>query len=229
MVGLGEPREVQAGVVGGSYFDVMGLHPVLGRLLDMRDDGPKAAGAMVLTYRFWRSGLKSDPSVHRQNRPAGRAIRHYRGRAGTIHTVSRRNGNHRQCRHQPASSLGHHGHRTRPRMTELFGRLAPGVDSRSRPAPSCASSTAAMIQQHPEAYSPKSEVRIDAVRLRDQITSRARTVLLVLMAASVLVFVIACSNIANLILARTIRREGELSIRAALGASTGALAPDAAG
>ena len=80
-----------------------------------------------------------------------------------------------------------------------------------------------MIQQHPEAYSPKSEVRIDAVRLRDQITSRARTVLLVLMAASVLVFVIACSNIANLILARTIRREGELSIRAALGASTGAL------
>ena len=42
MVGLGEPREVRAGVVGGSYFDVMGLHPVLGRLLDMRDDGPAA-------------------------------------------------------------------------------------------------------------------------------------------------------------------------------------------
>src|SRR5690349_2986871 len=40
MVGLGEPREVQAGVVGGSYFDVMGLRPVLGRLLDARDDGP---------------------------------------------------------------------------------------------------------------------------------------------------------------------------------------------
>src|SRR5437879_6802518 len=39
MIGLGEPREVRAGVVGGSYFEVMGLHPVLGRLLDMRDDG----------------------------------------------------------------------------------------------------------------------------------------------------------------------------------------------
>src|SRR5204863_8293288 len=50
MVGLGEPREVRAGVVGGSYFEVMGLHPVLGRLLDMRDDGPKAAGAVVLTH-----------------------------------------------------------------------------------------------------------------------------------------------------------------------------------
>src|ERR1700724_915415 len=63
MIGLGEPREVRAGVVGGSYFEVMGLRPVLGRLLDMRDDGPNAAGAAVLTYRFWTTVLKSDPSV----------------------------------------------------------------------------------------------------------------------------------------------------------------------
>jgi len=53
MVGLGEPRVVRAGVVGGSYFEVMGLHPVLGRLLDARDVGPNAAGAAVLTHRFW--------------------------------------------------------------------------------------------------------------------------------------------------------------------------------
>src|SRR5881296_507191 len=63
MVGLGEPREVRAGVVGGSYFEVMGLYAVLGRLLDARDDGPNAAGAVVLTHRFWTSELKSDPSV----------------------------------------------------------------------------------------------------------------------------------------------------------------------
>src|SRR6202049_2568902 len=63
MIGLGEPREVRAGVVGGSYFEVMGLHPVLGRLLGPQDDGPNAAGAAVLTYRFWTTVLKSDPSV----------------------------------------------------------------------------------------------------------------------------------------------------------------------
>src|SRR6201988_1855188 len=63
MVGLGDPREVRAGVVGGTYFEVMGLHPVLGRLLDARDDGANAAGAAVLTYRFWSTGLNSDPSV----------------------------------------------------------------------------------------------------------------------------------------------------------------------
>src|SRR5271155_1606899 len=63
LVGVGEPREIRAGVVGGTYFETMGLRPVLGRLLDARDDGPKAAGAVVLTYRFWSTTLKSDPNV----------------------------------------------------------------------------------------------------------------------------------------------------------------------
>src|SRR5256886_4795666 len=53
MIGLGEPREVRAGVVDGPYFDVVGLHPVLGRLIGPQDDGPKAAGVVVLTYHFW--------------------------------------------------------------------------------------------------------------------------------------------------------------------------------
>src|SRR5262249_29814458 len=52
MVGLGEPRTVRAGVVGGSYFQVMGLRPVLGRLLDSNDDGPNAAGAGGLAHSF---------------------------------------------------------------------------------------------------------------------------------------------------------------------------------
>ena len=80
-----------------------------------------------------------------------------------------------------------------------------------------------MVTEHRESYPKNADFRIDAVRLRDQITSPARTVLLVLLAASALIFVIACSNVANLILARSVRREGELAIRAALGASAGAL------
>src|SRR5271155_2738463 len=63
MIGLGEPRSIQGGVVGGNYFEVMGLHPVLGRLIGPQDDGPKADGVVVLTYRYWSTALKSDPSV----------------------------------------------------------------------------------------------------------------------------------------------------------------------
>jgi predicted permease len=108
------------------------------------------------------------------------------------------------------------------RMTELFGRLAPGADLEAARA-ELRAVHGAFLTEHPEAYLPRSDFRIDAKLLRDQITSPARTVLLVLLAASALIFVIACSNVANLILARSVRREGELAIRAALGAGAGAL------
>src|SRR5258706_2654858 len=63
MIGLGgEPRIIKAGVVSGSYFDVMGLRPVLGRLLNAQDDGPKAGRAGVPTYRFLATSLNRDPS-----------------------------------------------------------------------------------------------------------------------------------------------------------------------
>jgi len=59
--GLGRPREIPAGVVDGHYFEVMGLRPILGRLLGPADDGPSAPGAVVLTYQFWTQSLHSDP------------------------------------------------------------------------------------------------------------------------------------------------------------------------
>ena len=222
MVGLGEPRIVRAGVVGGSYFEVMGLRPVLGRLLDARDDGPQAAGAVVLTHRFWSTAFQRDPSV------LGRSIR-LGDRTGTIVGVLEPSVPYpsqteiianvvTSPHHLDATMVDGRVHR----MTELFGRLAPGADLEAARA-ELRTVHGAIVKEHPEAYPASGDFRIDAVPLRDQITSSARTVLLVLMAASGLIFVIACSNVANLILARSVRRQGELAIRAALGASARAL------
>src|SRR5947209_2873150 len=225
MIGLGEPRVVRGGVVGGSYFQVVGLKPVLGRLLDEHDDGPNAAGAVVLTYRFWTTALKSDPTV------IGKTIRldSIGTRSATIVGVLEPSvpyptqteiiGNIvTSPHHLSATMVTGRVHR----MTELFGRLAPGV-TLAQVRAELTSVHEAIMKEHPEAYSRKANVGIEARMLRDQITSKARTVLLVLLVASALVFVIACSNVANLILARTVRREGELAIRAALGASNRAL------
>ena len=222
MVGLGEPRVVRAGVVGGSYFDVMGLRAVRGRLLGPSDDGPKAEGAAVLTYRFWTGGLQSDPNV------IGKVVR-LGDRTATIVGILEPSIPYpaeteiianvvTSPHHLDATMVDGRVHR----MTELFGRLAPGADLETARA-ELRTAHAAMVKAHPESYQVSADFRIDAVRLREQIISPARTVLLVLLAASALVFVIACSNVANLILARSVRREGELAIRAALGASAAAL------
>src|SRR5258708_22748094 len=128
MIGLGEPRGVQGGVVSGNYFEVMGLRPVLGRLIGPQDDGPNAAGVIVLTYRFWSTVYKKDPEV------IGKTVRlsSLGGRSATVIGVLE------PCVPYPADTeiIGnivtspHHLSATMVpgrvhRMTELLGMLVP--------------------------------------------------------------------------------------------------------
>src|ERR1700761_3209017 len=226
VVGLGAPREIPAGVVDGHYFEVMGLRPVLGRLLTTADDGPNAAGAVVLTYRFWSGSLHSDPSV------IGKRVRLDSGdgsRMGTIVGVLEPSIPYPVATEIIANVVTspHHLSATmvtgrEHRMTEVFARLAPGATLEAARS-ELRTHYAAMLAAHPEIYKSDDHYQIDVKRMHEQINARANTVLWVLFAAAGLLFVIACSNVANLVLARTVRRESELAVRSALGASTASL------
>jgi MacB-like periplasmic core domain/FtsX-like permease family len=222
VIGLGpEPRVVKAGVVNGSFFDVMGLRPVLGRLLNPQDDGTEAASVVVLTHRFWTTQFNSDPAV------IGRTLR-VASRTATVVGVLEPSvpyPTETEIMANMVTSPHHIGATMQSirthRMTELFGRLAPGATLESART-ELGALHADILHEHPEAYSA-GNVELRVTRLRDQIAGPARPVLLVLLAAAVVVFVIACSNVANLILARSVRRERELAVRAALGAGRRAL------
>jgi putative ABC transport system permease protein len=226
VIGLGTPREIPAGVVDGHYFEVMGLKPVLGRLLGPGDDGQNAAGAVVLTYSFWKSQLHSDPSV------LGKQVRlegAQGARSATIVGVLEPAVPYPVATEIIANIVTspHHLSATmvqgrEHRMTEVFGRLAPRAtveQARSE----LKAVYGGMIAAHPEVYKPGDHYSIEVTRMHEQINARANAILWILFAAAGLLFVIASSNVANLVLARTVRRESELAVRMALGASVAAI------
>src|SRR5215510_2287693 len=168
MVGLGEPRSIRGGVVSGSFFEVMGLHPVLGRLIGPQDDGPHAAGVVVLTYRFWANSLGKDPSV------LGKTVRlgSSGDRSATIIGVLE------PCVPYPQDTeiianvvvSPHHFSATMVtgrihRMTEVFGRLAPGATV-DQARTELASVYSTMKKDHPEAYATQANFQIGAKLLR---------------------------------------------------------------
>jgi putative ABC transport system permease protein len=229
MTGLGEPRQVRAGVVSGNYFEVMGLRPVLGRLLGARDEGPAAPGAVVLTHRFWSTTFGSDPSILGKTIRLDDGFERDTGRAAVVVGVLEPSIPYpaetelfanvvTSPHHVSAIMIEGREHR----MTEVFARLSPSATLQTAEA-QLMQAYSGIKGDHGDAYPTRAGFALRMVPLREQLTSNARTVLIVLLAASILIFVIACSNVANLILARTVRRESELTLRAALGAHSGAL------
>jgi putative ABC transport system permease protein len=217
MLGGEKPVEVEAGIVSGNYFDVMGLDAILGRTFNASDDGAAAAPVMMLTHDYWATAFGADPGV------VGKVLR-INGRSATIVGVA-----------EPAPPFPggtdilvnvvtspHHldatmVHGRTHRMTEVFARLAPGASVTQAQA-ELDGIAARVHAEHPEAYDPAAGYHVTVTPLRQALTAKARQTLYLLMATAALVLLVTCANVGNLVLARSLEREREIMMRWALGA-----------
>jgi predicted permease len=213
---------ITVGLVTGNYFQVMGLSPVLGRLLDDGDDGTAVPPVMVLTHDYWVSRFGADPTiVGKSVLVDGRSVEvvgvvepapYFPDRMDALLNMV--------ISEHHTSAMMVHG-RTH-RMTEMIARLAPEATVEQARA-EVAAIRGRVQADFRDAYDPGSNYRVVVIPFQEVLGERARLTLLLLMGAAAFVLIISCANVANLTLMRGVRREHELVVRAALGAGTARL------
>jgi predicted permease len=213
---------IDAGLVTGNYFSVMGLAPVLGRAFNDGDDGRGAAPVMILTHEYWMKRFGGDKSI------VGKTVR-VNGKAVAVVGVLQPAPNFptpidvflnmvNSEHHLSATMITGRTHR----MTEMIARLAPGVTVQQAQS-EVKDITTRVHADFPEAYDAATGYQVTLKPFQEVLGEKARLTLWLLMGAAAFVLVIACANVANLTLMRSVRREHELTLRAALGAGTGRL------
>ena len=221
----GEPDRVNVGVVSHDFFDVLGIKPLLGRTFLQDDDRPGADAVLVISYSYWQKAFGGDPRI------VGRVFR-MNDRPHTVIGVlpavplyPQENDVYMSVSACPFRAAGEkritQNRRAFAALT-VFGRLKPGA-TRERAAGDTEAVCGRFTQENPGVYSAASGFTATALPVRDELTREARPLLLILLGTAGFVLLIACSNIANLSLARLLRRERELAVRAALGADRGHL------
>ncbi|HYV96632.1 MAG TPA: ABC transporter permease [Gemmatimonadaceae bacterium] len=213
---------VNVGLVTGNYFDVMGLTVSRGRTLTSNDDGTKVPPVMLLTHDFWVSHFGADTGVVGKTvRLDGQPVQivgiiepapYFPNRIDAILNMVI------SPHHTSAMMVQGRTHR----MTEMIARLAPGATLPQARA-EVAAIRANVQKDNADSYDPASGYKVTVSQLQEALGQRARPTLWMLMAAAAFVMIISAANVANLTLMRSVRREQEMVIRAALGAGAARL------
>ena len=222
LLGDNDAVRINVGLVTGNFFRVMGLSPVIGRVLTPADDGTSVPPVMVLTHEYWMKRFGGDSSIiGKEVRVDNRAVQvvgvvqpapYFPGRMDALMNMV--------ISEHHTSAMMVHG-RTH-RMTEMIARLAPGATVEQARA-EVASVRARVQRDNVDAYDPGSGYRVTVLPFHEVLGERARLTLWLLMGAAAFVMIISSANVANLTLMRGVRREHELVVRAALGAGTARL------
>ena len=217
LLGRGEPERVQTGVVSHNFFEAFGIKPVVGRTFRADDDKPGADAVLMLSNSYWQSRFGGDPAVVGQVFEMNDRPHTVVGVLPPIPQYPQENDVYMPVSACPFRSSRAVIDNRNARMVQAFGRLRPGVPMEQ--VGNDAALVASSLQQHyPESYPTASGYTAIALPLRDELTRGFKPTLMMLVGAAGFVLLIVSASVANLLLARLVRREREMSIRAALGA-----------
>src|SRR4051812_3931904 len=217
LLGRTEPERLSTGVVSANYFDVLGVRPLQGRTFVEADDAPGAPAVLVLSHAYWQRSFGGDPSV------VGKVFR-MNDKPHTVIGVMPPVPQYplEVDIYMPSSACPFRSNpkfieNRRSRMMTAFARVRPEVTLQKSQAD--LNIVAAHLQSSYPDFYPKTGFSAVGVPLKDDLTSNFTSTLWVLLGTAGFVLLIVCASIANLLLARMVRREREMSVRAALGAT----------